>query len=112
MTRRFGVVGVKGPLKKWTLAVLILAATVSCAPWRDTYLTDSVNRATQDDVTKRLGPPHFSRELTAGGRVWTYQYRDITSFGDPIRTLRSYCLEYVLIFDKNDILREWRTQDC
>ncbi|MBI2880822.1 MAG: hypothetical protein HYY21_04490 [Candidatus Tectomicrobia bacterium] len=93
-------------------AILILAL-VSCTPWRDTYLTEGVNRATQDDVTKRLGPPHFQRELTGGGTVWTYQQQHVSFFETGTRTTgQSYCLEYVLIFDRERVLREWRTQDC
>jgi hypothetical protein len=66
------------------------------------YLRDAVNRATQDEITTRLGPPHAARALTIGEMVWRYQSYQ----GDLL------CLEYVLRFDAAGILRQWTRQGC
>ncbi len=90
-----------GTLARGFVLALILPALVSCAPQRADYLKGAVNQATQDDVTKRLGPPQITRELTDGSAVWRYR-----------GGLGLACLEYILIFDQGRILREWRKQDC
>ncbi len=90
-----------GTLARGFLLALILPALVSCAARRADYLKDAVNQATQDAVTKRLGPPQNTRELTDGGAVWRYR-----------AGLGLACQEYLLVFDQGRILREWRKQDC
>jgi hypothetical protein len=90
---------------KWLVTALIPLLLASCTPWRVDYLRSVANQATQDDIAKRLGAPHFEKGLTGGGSVWTYQYRGYA--GDA-----SYCTEYVLTFDEQKVLREWRRQGC
>ncbi len=91
-----------GMLARGLVLVLILPALVSCASsQRADYLKGAVNQATQDDVTKRLGPPQSTRELTDDSAVWRYR-----------AGLGLACQEYILIFDQGRILREWRKQDC
>lgn len=94
-------------------ALLLLLVLAGCAHWRDRFLAEGLNRLTEDAVTKRMGPPHFTRKLDAGGEVWTYQYR-FSSLHGTGRHLsgHSYCIEYLLIFDEKRILREWQTQGC
>lgn len=99
-------------LERWLLSSLIALALLSCTPWREAYLREAVNRATQDDVTKRLGPPHSTRELTTGATVWTYQYRYATLSRGGHISGHSYCKEYILTFEREGSLREWRVQDC
>lgn len=106
------------PLFHRILLVFLIALTlVACGPsWRARFLGESVDQATRDSVTKRLGAPHFTRELDADGSVWVYQYKGSRPFFTTFRSYTqaggSYCTEFILIFDEKKILREWRKQDC
>jgi hypothetical protein len=86
----------------WVVATVAAFSLTACTPWRIAYLRDSVNRATQDEITTRLGPPHAVRALTNGETVWRYQSYQ----GDLL------CLEYILRFDPAGILRQWARQGC
>jgi hypothetical protein len=86
----------------WVVATVAALSLTACTPWRMAYLRDSVNRATQDEITTRLGPPHAARELMNGETVWRYQSYQ----GDLL------CLEYILRFDRAGILRQWTRQGC
>jgi hypothetical protein len=86
----------------WVVATVAALSLTACTPWRMTYLRDSVNRATQDEITTRLGPPHAARVLTSGETMWRYQSYQ----GDLL------CLEYILRFDQAGILRQWTRQGC
>ena len=99
MTRRvlcFAIIG----------TVMIVAA---CAPARVKYLRSDLNAVDMDHVAKELGPPHSSITLQDGGTVWSYQY---TSFHGGGHGGASNCREYILIFDKDRILREWKRRKC
>jgi hypothetical protein len=84
------------------VATIAAFSLTACAPWRVEYLRGSVNRATQDEITRRLGPPQAARELANGETVWRYQSYQ----GDLL------CLEYILRFDQAGILRQWTRQGC
>jgi hypothetical protein len=56
----------------WVVATVVAFSLTACTPWRIAYLRDAVNRATQDEITTRLGPPHAARALTDGETVWRY----------------------------------------
>ena len=100
------------PNPRWAFALILLVLT-ACTPWRNTYLAKSKDHAKKDEVTKRMGPPHFTRALDAGGEVWTYQYRSMSISGrSKSISGQSYCIEYILRFDEKRILREWRGQGC
>ena len=94
-------------LKKRFVLVLAVFLLEACTPWRATYLKESVGKASQDDVTKRLGPPHLEKSLTDGSIVWTYQHRSAVVEGTG-----GECIQYVLVFDKSMILRDWTRQGC
>jgi len=80
----------------------------ACA-WRATYLSEVVNSATQDNVAKKLGPPHATHKLDNGETVWQYRhYRSSYVEG----TGGSRCREYILTFDPQRILRSWTRQRC
>jgi hypothetical protein len=89
-------------LRVWVVVAVAAFSLTACTPWRIAYLRDSVNRATQDEITTRLGPPHAARALTNGEMVWRYQSYQ----GDLL------CLEYILRFDPAGILRQWTRQGC
>jgi hypothetical protein len=86
----------------WVVTTVAALSLTACTPWRMAYLRDSVNRATQDEITTRLGPPHAARALTNGETVWRYQSYQ----GDLL------CLEYILRFDQAGVLRQWTRQGC
>ena len=72
------------------------------------YLRTAQDRATQEEVRQRLGPPHLMATSHAGEPVWVYQVLAIdpgvqNSWGTP----GAWCDEYVLTFDKGGILRRW-----
>lgn len=94
-------------LKKRFALVLAVLFLEACTPWRVTYLEESVGKASQDDVTKRLGPPHLERSLADGSIVWTYQHRSTVVEGTGGK-----CTQYVLVFDKSMILHNWTRQGC
>lgn len=72
------------------------------------YLESAQDRATQEEVRQRLGPPKFTATSLAAEPVWVYQimqrdYSNQNTWGTP----GTWCDEYVLTFDKQSILRNW-----
>jgi hypothetical protein len=86
---------------RWSSLLLIMVAVTACAAWQETYLAQSLNQATQDEVVRTLGPPHLSRELTSGESVWSYGFTNNVS-----------CTVYILTFDRQKILRDWHWTPC
>lgn len=84
---------------------------VSCTSWRVEYLEKSLDRATQDQVMKRLGPPTSTKDTEGGGSVWTYRYETSPEYSYGRQVERLPCLE-ILTFDKQKILRGWTSRDC
>jgi hypothetical protein len=82
------------------LAFLMLGL-VACESERERYFRKHVNQISQDAVARRFGPPHRAQELTTGGAVWSYEYRD-----------RSDCTVYILRFDQENVLRDWNERTC
>jgi hypothetical protein len=82
------------------LALLTLGLA-ACSSEQEHYFKRHVNRASQDAVARQFGPPHRAQELTDGGTVWSYEYRD-----------RSECRVYILRFDQAKVLRDWKEQQC
>jgi hypothetical protein len=76
-------------------------ALVACESERERYFRKHVNQGSQDAVARRFVPPHRAQELTTGGTVWSYEYRD-----------RSDCTVYILRFDQAKVLRDWKEQKC
>jgi hypothetical protein len=82
-------------------SAFLMLGLSACESEREHYFRRHVNRASQDAVAQRLGPPHRAQELTAGGAVWSYEYRD-----------RSDCTVYILRFDLGKVLRDWNERPC
>jgi len=78
-----------------------LAATMVGCPWRAQFLSDSINRATADDVVSKLGVPTLTHRLDSGGEVWTYRLNSVDG-----------CVEYIVKFDSGRILRDWNRHGC
>jgi hypothetical protein len=86
--------------KIWALSLALLTLG-SCTGWRVAYLRSAVDQATQQDVMARLGPPDSTEDLTAGGTAWTYR------IGPP-----EECVGYILISDREKVLRVCRQESC
>lgn len=102
---------VRSSLRLVASALLLFSLLLSCTPWRVEYLEKSVDKATQDGVLKRLGPPTSSQEAEGGGSVWTYRYETSPEYSYGRQIERSPCLE-ILTFDKQKVLRGWTRRDC
>lgn len=121
------------------LAALGLPLGACSRPWQDAYLTDSLHKTTQQDVTERLGPPHGVKEsLLDGNSTWTYRYalsdrdlnpyswknigKGVTGLGDAAASLIGKggkqeneslsCARYVLTFDPKKVLQEYKRESC
>ena len=91
---------------------LIIAASCllsGCTPWRVEYLEEVTGRATQDEITLKLGPPMAERTLSTSETVWLYRYSgaSVDQYGGG-----TWCREYILKFDTQKILKEWNRQKC
>jgi hypothetical protein len=91
---------VKRIIRAAGLAVLLLGL-VACESERARYFRKHVHHISQDAVARRFGPPHRAQELTIGGTVWSYEYRD-----------KSDCTVYILRFDQAKVLRDWNEGQC
>lgn len=91
------------------LAIVLSLQLTACTPWRSAYLKESVGQATQDEVATRLGPPANERILSTGETVWLYR-----STGAAVGQSggSSWCIEYVLTFSTQKVLRRWNRQNC
>jgi len=103
--------------------ILLVALLVICScrpPWRQTYLFEGINRLTMDEVAMKLGPPDSTMTLEDGSIIWKYQYRSSHTRGVYTDTYgkvhggggSSVCVEYILIFDKEKVLRKASRQGC
>jgi outer membrane protein assembly factor BamE (lipoprotein component of BamABCDE complex) len=72
-----------------------------------------LNKGTQDDVTKQLGPPTATRALSDGGEVWSYDKSSAsTSSTQDGTSTNTMCRRVVLIFDRDKILRDFHRENC
>ena len=96
---------------KWGIGGLSIILLASCSPRliRDAYFQHVTELATEEQVTLQLGPPNESKAKSDGGDEW--RYRDYQPSGYPYRSA-GYCTEYILQFDANKVLREWKRQEC
>jgi len=121
-------------VKYWCLLLVMILGCllVSCSPWRDSYLDSGVGVLTQAEVREKLGkPPVVDDPLLSDDTTWMYRYIlsegeldpwGIKSFGQQAGSVLSgpegkmrqkvYCYVYVLTFDKESVLREWKREEC
>ena len=99
---------------RYVMVFLLAAIHSSCAtPWRVNYLNEANNKATQDDIVVKLGPPDRKQSLSDGKEIWTYRYTGSSVSGDRGDVYgSSWCREYILTFDQSKILRDWVRQSC
>jgi hypothetical protein len=79
--------------------------------WQTVYLKKAVNRATKDDVIKRMGAPRESSTVNTGGSLLLYRFKEFQA-GDLNGPGRWWCEDYQLRFDQEEILRQWSENDC
>jgi len=121
-------------VKSWFfLLVLGLGGLlISCSPWRDSYLDNGVGVLTQAEVREKLGkPPAVDEPLLSDDTTWMYRYIlsegdldpwGIKTFGQQAGSVLSgpegklrekvHCYVYVLTFDKEAVLRQWKREEC
>lgn|SRR5574341_293513 len=105
MGTRIGRMGLSGIL-------LVALGWASCGYFETGYFQSKVNEATQEMVGKRYGAPHKIESLSNGGEVWTYYDRGSATASYSGYAKSTYCQAYVLSFDKEGTLRDWKQQDC
>ncbi|MCG3778432.1 MAG: hypothetical protein JW388_1153 [Nitrospira sp.] len=92
--------------------IVALGAVSACSDFETRYFKDRVNEATTEGVAKRYGLPHKVEQREGGQTVWTYFERGsgTSSYAGTARS--SFCRAYVLIFDRQETLRNWQQQEC
>jgi hypothetical protein len=83
---------------------------VSCGPRliKDAYLANVVEQADANQVTQQMGPPDHVKKRSDGGEEWRYRdYQPTYPTKEP-----GLCTEYILRFDSNKVLRDWKRKDC
>lgn len=97
-------------------AIVVLAVPVigflACSEFETGYYQSRVNEATQEVVARRYGMPHDKQEISGGRTVWTYFDRGSGTSGYTGYVRSRYCRAYVLTFDEQGVLRDWRQDDC
>jgi hypothetical protein len=111
----------------WGLLVLVLT---SCASPQTHVLWAAANHETQAVVAQHLGQPAEVWQLADGETLWSYRADQnlwaywheggangspggLTVEGPGLTVLPSApCTEYVLRFDREQILRAWNRQPC
>lgn len=84
----------------------------ACSEFETGYFRERVNEVSIEQVVKRYGPPHKNEQLDGGRRAWTYFDRGSGTSGYSGMARSTYCRAYVLTFDQEEVLREWRQQEC
>ena len=97
-------------LIKWGISLLFVFLIASCGPRliKDAYLANVVEQESADQVKLQMGPPDEVRKKDDGGEEWRYrEYQPNYPTESP-----GLCNEYILQFDKNKVLRDWKRKDC
>ncbi len=107
---RFMAVGFHNRLK--LIGCIFSLLTVSCAYFEAGYFESKVNEATIEMVASRYGAPHKEEKLADGRTVWTYYDRGSATTGYAGSARANYCQAYLLTFDEQKILRDWKKEFC
>lgn len=89
--------------------VLIALGCAMVEPKETAYLRTAQDRATQEEVRQRLGPPTLTAATQTGAARWIYQIRTQQP-GNRTTAPGMWCDEYVLTFDDHAVLRRWTHQ--
>lgn len=90
----------------WVGLVLTVSGCALFEAKETTFLRSAQDRATQEEVRQRLGPPQFTTSAQSGESVWVYQVRGQQP-GNRFTAPGMWCDEYVLTFDSQAVLRRW-----
>lgn len=124
----------------WIALGSIILLLGACSHWRESYLKDAVEEATQDDIVAKLGEPWRKKDsLLNGESTWIYRYTLTKSDLDPmgVNTLgkgvtqaantaasligkgdsnlavdKPQCFHYVLTFNQSKVLKNWVRELC
>ncbi|MEK7267943.1 MAG: hypothetical protein AAB093_00930 [Nitrospirota bacterium] len=91
--------------------VLVLPGCGLLGTRQVTYLEQATDRATQEEVLQEFGEPVEQRTLDDGITELTFRYSGV-SMAMMMDVTDVWCVEYVLTFDTDKILRNWVRQDC
>lgn len=94
----------------WVSTVLI--GSVACAEFETGYFQGRVNEVTAQTVVSRYGPPHKVEQREDYQTGWTYFDRGSATVGYGGTAHSTFCRAYVLIFDRQEIWREWQEREC
>jgi hypothetical protein len=88
--------------------VVLVGACAAFVAKETRYLESAQDRATQQEVRQHLGKPYQVATSKNGSPIWVYHvyYEDPGPY-NPWGTAGTWCDEYVLMFDKEGILRDW-----
>jgi hypothetical protein len=93
------------------MLIILLLTETSCVlilSKETRFLKSAENRATQEEVQQQLGQPVRMLSTEAGDSVWVYHIYDLEPGAQSTWSATgSWCDEYVLVFDRQRILREW-----
>ncbi|MGH7163994.1 MAG: hypothetical protein ACREIS_00540 [Nitrospiraceae bacterium] len=90
-----------------SLIALIMGCTVF-VPKETLYLRSAQDRATQEEVRQRLGPPRSTVPTQGRETVWIYEVRELEPGSQNTwASIGSWCDEYRLTFDEHGVLRQW-----
>lgn len=91
-----------------SLTVILLTLTIGGCSLFETnegrFLFHAQERATQEEIQQRLGPPALMKAAPSGEPVWVYQIYDWQP-GSRVTAPGTRCDEYRLTFDDQRILR-------
>ncbi len=92
--------------------IYALGAVCACSEFDTQYFKDHVNEATAERMAKRYGQPHKVEQREGHQTVWTYFERGsaTSSYAGTARSF--FCRAYVLTFDRQGILRDWKQLEC
>ncbi len=93
-------------------AVFVLGVAFGCGEFETAYFRERVNQVTQEVVAQRYGSPHKLEKQPEGSSVWTYYVRGSGTIGYGGYARAAHCRAYVLTFDSQDVLRDWREENC
>lgn len=127
---------VRPALYIWAALLVLGMWLPACSHWRESFLNDAVQQASQEEVIDRFGEPWKKKiSILNGQTTWIYRYALTNEDLDPMgvtgmrhatdtlgamigseievdETDRPRCFHYVLTFDKANILKSWKREKC
>lgn len=97
----------------WLVTVLLLSSCGLFTTRQETYLEQATGKATQKEIEQEFGEPVAVQALDNGETVWVFRYTGVSSpMLLDVDLYEVWCVEYVLTFDAEKILRHWVRRDC